>query len=224
MRKELITTVDLKVARSIQNELRNQCIFKKIIETNEITYVAGADASYTKDNVYAVIVVMTFPDLELVEKVCAVQPISFPYISGLLSFREGPAIVEAFFKLTFSPDLIFLNGQGYAHPRRIGIASHVGVILDVSTIGVANHLLTGTATVLGERQGSKSPIQDKNEIIGMAVRTKEGVKPVYISAGHKVDLPQAVDLVFRTITIHRFPEPLWHADRLSRQCRKDSSV
>jgi len=170
--------------------------------------------------VYAAIVVMTFPALDVVEHSCAVRKISFPYIPGLLSFREGPAVIEAFDQLTCIPDLIFLNGHGFAHPARVGIASHIGVVLDMPSIGVAQHLLTGTARIPSLNRGSTEPVYADDEVIGMAVRTRERAKPIYVSVGHKVDLPQAVDLVLRTTTTHRFPEPLRRADMMSRQYRK----
>jgi deoxyribonuclease V len=203
--------------------LRHHCIIKRTIDAGEIRHVAGADAAYDHDTIYAAVVVMTFPGLDVVEKTCTVQAIPFPYIPGLLSFREGPAILDAFSSLTTVPDLILINGHGYAHPKRIGIASHVGVVLDVPSIGVAQRLLTGNVAMPGAGRGSTVPVLDKNEIIGMAVRTVEDAKPVFVSAGHKVDLAQAVDLTLKTTITHRLTEPIWHADRVSWQCRIDQS-
>jgi len=170
--------------------------------------------------VYAAIIVMTFPALDVVEQSCAAMKISFPYIPGLLSFREGPAVIDAFDQLTCIPDLIFLNGHGYAHPARAGIASHIGVVLDTPSIGVAQRLLTGTGVMPALCRGSTEQVYAEDEVIGMAVRTREGAKPVYVSVGHKVNLFQAVDLVLRTATTHRFPEPLRCADIMSRKYRK----
>lgn len=215
--------VNPDTALLIQKQMRHRCSIKRTIETDWIRLVCGADAAYTQDRIHAAVVVITFPGLKFVERACAVQNIPFPYIPGLLSFREGPAIIEAFSLLTTNPDLIFLNGHGYAHPRRCGIASHIGVLLDLPAIGVAQHLLTGTAAVPGEEPGSTVPVVDSGEVIGMAVRTKKGTKPVFVSAGHKIDLAQAVDVVLRTTTTHRFPEPLRAADRLSRECLQGRS-
>jgi len=170
--------------------------------------------------VYAAIIVMTFPALDVVEQSCAAMKISFPYIPGLLSFREGPAVIDAFDQLTCIPDLIFLNGHGYAHPARAGIASHIGVVLDTPSIGVAQRLLTGTGVMPALCRGSTEQVYAEDEVIGMAVRTREGAKPVYVSVGHKVNLFQAVGLVLRTATTHRFPEPLRCADIMSRKYRK----
>jgi deoxyribonuclease V len=220
---ELIRAVDPAEAKKIQEMLRHHCIVERTIDVCEIRHVAGADAAYDHDTIYAAVVVMTFPGLDVVEKTCTVEEISFPYIPGLLFFREGPAILKAFKSLTTVPDLLLINGHGYAHPKRIGIASHVGIVLDVSSIGVAQRLLTGIAAMPGAGRGSTKPVLDKNEIIGMAVRTVEDAKPVFVSAGHKVDLTQAVDLVLKTTITHRLTEPIWHADRLSRHCRNDQS-
>lgn len=216
----LINARDPLSARKTQEVIRQWCIVEKTIDTTNIRLIAGADAAYSHDLVYASIVIMTFPELEFIEHSCAVREISFPYIPGLLSFREGPAVIEAFTRLTCVPDLIFLNGHGYAHPARIGIASHIGVVLDTPSIGIAQHLLTGKSAMPALNRGSTEPVYADDEIIGMAVRTRERAKPVYVSAGHKVDLSQAVDLVLRTTTTHRFPEPLRRADMMSRQYRK----
>jgi deoxyribonuclease V len=192
---KFIRAVDPAEAKKIQEMLRHHCIVERTIDVCEIRLVAGADAAYAQDTIYAAVVVMTFPGLDVVEKTCTVQEIPFPYIPGLLSFREGPAIAEAFYSLNTVPDLLLINGHGYAHPKRIGIASHVG---------------------------STEPVLDKNEIIGMAVRTVEDAKPVFVSAGHKVDLAQAVDLALKTTITHRLTEPIWQADQVSRQCRNEN--
>jgi deoxyribonuclease V len=210
-------------AKKIQEMLRHHCIIERTIDICEIRHVAGADAAYDQDTIYAAVVVMTFPGREVVEKTCTVQEVPFPYIPGLLSFREGPALLDAFSSLITVPDLIFMNGHGYAHPKRFGIASHVGLLLDIPSIGMAQRLLTGSAAVPGATRGSTEPVLDKSEVIGMAVRTVTGAKPVFISAGHKVDLVQAVDMALKTTKVHRITEPVWHADQLSRQCRDKQS-
>jgi len=216
---EFIRAPDPAGAQKIQEMLCHHCIIERTIDICEIRHVAGADAAYDQDTIYAAVVVMTFPGLEVVEKRCSVQEVPFPYIPGLLSFREGPAILEAFSSLTTVPDLLFLNGHGYAHPKRFGLASHVGLLLDVPSIGVAQRLLTGSVAIPGAARGSTEPVLDKSEVIGMAVRTVKGAKPVFISAGHKVDLAQAVDMALKTTKVHRITEPVWHADQVSRQCR-----
>ena len=216
---EFITAPDPSEAFRIQEMLRHHCILERTIDICEIRYVAGADAAYDQDSIYAAIVVMKFPGLEVVEKTGSVQEISFPYIPGLLSFREGPAILDAFSNLTTVPDLIFMNGHGYAHPKRFGLASHVGLLLDIPSVGMAKRLLIGEAAQPDTARGSTEPVLDNGEIIGRAVRTVQDAKPVFVSAGHKVDLAQAVDMALRTTIIHRITEPVWHADLVSRQCR-----
>ena len=214
---ELIRGVDPKEAEKIQENLRRHCILERTIDTCEIRRVAGADAAYDRDTIYAAVVVMKFPGLEVIEKTYAMHEIPFPYIPGLLSFREGPAIMDAFNNLSDVPDLLLINGHGYAHPKRFGIACHIGLLLDIPSIGIAQHLLIGNAALPGPARGSAEPVLDHGEIIGMAVRTLPGAKPVFISAGYKVDLAQAVDLALKMTTLHRLTEPLWQADKLSRQ-------
>jgi deoxyribonuclease V len=218
-----IWAADPQEAEKIQQTLCRHCILERTIDICEIRLVAGADAAYERDTVYAAVVVMKFPGLEIVEKTCTVQEVPFPYIPGLLSFREGPAVLDAFSCLTTVPDLIFINGHGYAHPKRFGLASHVGLVLDIPSVGVAQRLLIGSVTLPGAVRGSAEPVLDNAGVIGMAVRTVTGAKPVFISAGHKVDLAQAVDLALKTTTVHRITEPIWNADQLARQCRAKQS-
>jgi deoxyribonuclease V len=220
---EFIRAPDPAEAHKIQELLRHHCILERTIDICEIRYVAGADAAYDQDTIYAAVVVMKYPGLEVMEKTCSVQEVSFPYIPGLLAFREGPAILDAFSNLSRVPDLIFMNGHGYAHPKRFGLASHVGLLLDIPSIGVAKRLLTGEAAQPDAARGSTGPVSDKGEIVGRVVRTVQDTKPVFVSAGHKVDLAQAVDMALKTTTTHRITEPVWHADQVSRQCRDQKS-
>ncbi len=206
-------------ARKIQGTLCRHCVLQRTIDACEIRYVAGADAAYSPDKIHAAVVVLTLPGLRVVEKSCSVQEIPFPYVPGLLAFREGPAIADAFHRLVQVPDLLFVNGHGYAHPERIGIACHLGIVLDVPSIGIAQHLLTGTAAMPGRERGAVEPVLDGSEMIGMVVRTVEGAKPVFVSAGHKVDLMQAVDIALKATRTHRLTEPIWQADQASKECR-----
>jgi deoxyribonuclease V len=144
----------------------------------------------------------------------------FPYLTGLFAFREAPAILSALENLQCAFDVIFLHGHGYAHPRRFGMASHLGVLIDRPSIGVADHLLVGRADVPGPRRGDQTPVMEGEEIIGMAVRTKEGSRPVYVSVGHRSDLSQAVELVLMTTGEHRMPEPVRLAHRMAREHRR----
>ncbi|HOB17826.1 MAG TPA: deoxyribonuclease V [Candidatus Methanoculleus thermohydrogenotrophicum] len=191
-------------------------------DPGQISLVAGADASYTKgsDEIHAVVVVLRYPDLAIVERVSARAETLFPYIPGLLAFREGPALLEAFRGLQSEPDVIFFDGQGIAHPRGLGIASHMGVLLDRPTVGVAKSLLVGTAADPGPARGSTSPVRRDGETIGMAVRTKERTKPVYVSVGHRISLAQAVDLVLATTRGYRLPEPTRQAHLFANTVRR----
>lgn len=195
-------------------------------DIGEVSLVAGADASYTmgSDEIYAVVVVLRCPDLTVVERVSACAETSFPYIPGLLTFREGPALLEAFRGLQSEPEVIFFDGQGIAHPRGLGIASHMGVLLDRPTVGVAKSLLVGTATDPGASRGSVSPVRRDGETIGMAVRTKEKSRPVYVSVGHRIDLAQAVDLVLATARGYRLPEPTRQAHLFANAVRREGSA
>ena len=195
-------------------------------DIREISLVAGADASYTKgsDEIHAVVVALRYPDLTVVERVAACTETSFPYIPGLLTFREGPALIEAFRRLRSEPDVIFFDGQGIAHPRGLGIASHMGVLLDRPAVGVAKSLLVGTAAEPGPGRGSTSLIRHHGETIGMAVRTKETTRPVYVSVGHRIDLSRAVDLVLATARGYRLPEPTRQAHLFANAVRRERST
>ncbi len=155
----------------------------------------------------AAVVVLAFPGLEPVETVVIEQSCRFPYVPGLLAFREGPSILAAFRRLRTRPDLLIFDGQGIAHPRRFGIAAHIGVLLDLPAIGCAKSRLTGAHDAPGPARGEWTPLVDGGETVGAALRTREGVKPVYVSIGHRVDLETAVAYVLRCGGGYRLPEP-----------------
>lgn len=154
----------------------------------------------------AVVVVLSYPRLDLLEVAEAVVETSFPYVPGLLSFREAPALLAALARLSARPDLLLCDGQGVAHPRRAGLASHLGVLTGIPTIGVAKSRLTGRHEEPGWERGSVAPLMEGEEQIGAVVRTRSGVKPLYVSVGHLVDLPAAVDWTLRCTTRYRLPE------------------
>ncbi|MBM3153784.1 MAG: deoxyribonuclease V [Chloroflexi bacterium] len=194
-------------AQKLQLDLASR--ISKNNEVNKPRYVAGVDIS--KPNSagigYAAAVVLSYPELQLVEVAIAKGKLSFPYIPGLLSFREAPLILAACQKLSQNPDLLLVDGQGIAHPRRLGIASHLGLILDVPTIGCAKSRLCGQHQLPASKAGSYADLIDKDETIGAVLRTKTDVSPVYISIGHKVDLPSAVYWALHCCRSHRLPEP-----------------
>lgn len=188
----------------------------------EIKTIAGADISFNKfeETIYAGIVVMSLDSMETIEEVGIVTRTRFPYISGLLSFREAPAVLEAWEKLKIEPDAVMFDGQGIAHPRRIGIASHVGLFLNRPTLGCAKSILVGRFDEPNTERGSHTPLIDKSEIVGAAVRTKTKVQPVYISPGHLMDIPSAIELALRCDGGYRQPEPTRRAHLLVNRLRR----
>lgn len=175
--------------------------------------VAGADISFDRGSpmLYAAIVVMRLGDHEIVERVGHRARASFPYVPGYLSFREIPPLLAAFEKLKSRPDVLFCDGQGRAHPRRLGLASHCGILLGLPTIGCAKSRLIGSHREPGRRKGSQCRLSDANEVIGRVVRTRTDVKPLYISVGHRINLQDAVSLVLRLSPRYRLPEPIRQA-------------
>jgi len=153
------------------------------------------------------VVVLSYPELELVETRVVEGKVDFPYVPGLLSFREAPLTLAAFERLDIAPDLVLFDGQGIAHPRRLGLASHLGLFLDIPTIGCAKSRLCGHYDTLGLEPGGYAELVDGEEIIGAALRTKAGTKPVYVSIGHKVNLKSAINWVMRCCRGYRLPEP-----------------
>ncbi len=188
------------------------------------TSVAGLDAAYRGAQVWAAAVVLHFPTLQVLDTAVVVRPAEFPYVPGLLSFREAPAMLEALCALRVRPDIVLCDGQGIAHPRRLGIASHIGIATDWPTIGCAKSLLCGSAEEPAHVFGATAPVWDGGELIAMAVRTRPNVKPVYVSIGHRVDLPFAVSVVLRCCRGYRLPEPLRLADSLSRRAAQGHLV
>jgi deoxyribonuclease V len=171
--------------------------------------VAGADVSYNRfsSTFYAGIVVLDPRDWAVVERQGAVLEVTFPYVPGLLSFREAPVLLAAFAKVRSEPDVVMLDGQGVAHPRRLGLASHVGLWLARPCFGCAKSVLTGRFKDLGPKAGSTAPLIDRGEVVGRAVRTKNGVQPVFVSVGHKLDLDSAVRVTLACCRGYRIPEP-----------------
>ncbi len=169
--------------------------------------IAGIDVGVSGEVARAAVVVLTYPDLRPMEQVAAEKPVSFPYVPGLLSFREVPVILDALHRLSALPDLLMCDAQGRAHPRRLGLASHLGVLLDKPTIGCAKSRLLGTHDEVPDIPGAWVPLIDQGEIVGAALRTRAGVHPLYVSVGHRVDLDGAVKLVVACCRNHRLPEP-----------------
>lgn len=188
--------------------------------------IAGADVSYRwhGEQFYAAVVVLRLPDLQLVAEASASERVTFPYIPGLLSFRELPVLLQAFRKLSVCPDLVLVDGQGIAHPRRLGLASHLGLWLDLPTIGCAKSHLCGKYCPPGDQRGQQSPLCDREEQIGVVVTTRDRVKPMFISPGHKVDVARAVELALACGSKYRLPEPTRQAHLLSNRLRQEAEM
>ncbi|MCK4753489.1 MAG: deoxyribonuclease V [Planctomycetes bacterium] len=171
--------------------------------------VAGLDCAFSKNGqkIIAVAVILKLPDFKLVEKTSAVRKVAFPYIPGLLSFREAPVCIAAVKKLKARPDIFIIDGQGIAHPRRLGLAAHLGLFFDKPTIGCAKSKLVGTFKDPPPKKGSYSLMKDREEIIGAVVRTRTCVKPVFVSIGHKCTLEDAIEITLVCATKYRLPEP-----------------
>jgi deoxyribonuclease V len=195
-------------AIALQKALQGEVISDRPIELDGIDLIAGVDVSVKNDVSQAAVVAMTFPDFRPVETVLVQRPTPFPYVSGLLSFREGPVLEEAFEKLKAEPAVFLFDGMGIAHPRRIGIASHLGLWLDRPTIGCGKTLLCGRYGDLAEEKGCLAPLVDKGETIGVALRTRTGKNPMFISPGHLADISTSAELVLRCSPKYRLPEPI----------------
>ena len=213
--------ISAKEALALQKQLRPLVGQADTLALDQIRTVAGLDVSYvgregeTKQG-RAAVVVLSFPDLKVIEQVTAVTEVIFPYVPGLLSFREGPALLAALERLETQPDVLLFDGQGYAHPRRFGLACHLGMYLDRPAIGCAKSRLIGTYAEPGPSQGDSAPLLDHGEVIGMVVRTKARVRPVFVSTGYRIDLQTAVAVVLCCTRGYRLPEPTRLADKLTR--------
>lgn len=205
-------------------EIQRQLAERVSVEPSSASFrlVAGGDAAFTRDATHclAAVVVWDAATKAVVETRWAIRPVRFPYIPGLLSFREAPALLAAFRKLRRQPDAVLCDGQGRAHPRRCGLASHLGLLLNIPTAGCGKSRLIGTHTPPARRRGSRTPLIDRDETVGMVLRTRTGVQPVYVSIGHRLSLEQAVELVLACGNGLRLPEPTRLADQLAARIKR----
>jgi deoxyribonuclease V len=208
----------IEEAREAQIQLQKKVRIAPL--TGKIRYVAGVDAAFSEDRVFAAACLYAFPDLTVCEQQSCTLKLSFPYVPGFLSFREGPAIIAALDKLSRKPDVILVDGQGIAHPRGIGIASYLGVLTGIPAVGCAKSRLVGEYDEPPREKGGWSPLQSDGKIIGAALRTKDDTRPLFISPGHKTDLNSALRLTLACTGSFRIPEPLRCADILSKQIKK----
>jgi len=202
-------------AMALQARLAEQVIAQTTFNPEAVRTVAGVDVGFRGDVARAAVVVLRFPELEPVDFARAEVPVTFPYIPGLLAFREGPGVLAALERLTTWPDLLLFDGHGQAHPRRLGIAAHMGVILDRPSIGCAKSRLCGQHDEPGDAAGDWTPLRDGDQTIGAVVRSRAGVSPVYVSVGHRIDLPTAIKFVLRCTRGYRLPETTRYAHRVA---------
>jgi deoxyribonuclease V len=212
---------DLEEARAEQERIC-AAVRQESLDLPGLRLVAAADVTYVgeRDTVAAAVVVFDAAAGTIVEERTAVVGEAFPYVPGFLTFREGPAVAAAWEKLSAEPDVVLFDGQGIAHPRRCGIASHMGVLLDVPSIGVAKKRLVGRYREPGPLRGDWTPLDHKGETVGAVLRTRAGVKPVFVSVGHRADLPTAIALVLGLCSRYRLPDPSRRAHQLTQEIRK----
>jgi len=213
-----------RAAMRLQEDLRRG-IRVEPLPARRIARVAGCDVAVAGDRLCASILVFSLPELQLLDAADAEVEAAFPYVPGLLSFREIPALLAACARLRVRPDAIMCDGQGRAHPRRFGLACHLGLLLDMPTVGCAKSRLIGEHREPGARRGDRVPLHDGREVIGTVLRTRDGVRPLYISVGHRARLRDAVDLVLRCGAGYRLPEPTRRADqRVGRRAKELRSL
>jgi len=213
--------VEISQAKEIQEKLRRKVSLRTSINVNKIRRIAGADVSYTRGDriLYSAVVVLSFPDLSVEEERWASGEVSFPYIPGYLSFREAPVLLRAFSQLQQRPDAVVFDGQGIAHPRGLGLASHAGMFLGLPSVGCAKSRLVGDYRPVGNRKGSFSWLAYKGRRVGTVLRTRDNVKPVFVSPGHRLSIPVAKELILLTCCRYRLPEPIRLAHQLVNRVR-----
>lgn len=205
-----------KDAVAIQNEMRARLALHD--DYGELRLIAGVDVGFDtqRDMCKAAVVMLRFPDMEIVDQTSVLYAAGFPYVPGLLSFREAPAIMAALNDLAEMPDLLMVDGHGIAHPRRLGVAAHIGLLTGLPSVGVAKSVLCGTYEMPGPERGAQSPLRHKGEIIGTALRSRSFIKPVFVSPGHRVSQEGAVRITLQCLGRYRLPEPTRLADKLSK--------
>jgi len=205
--------LDPREAVALQRQLAPRVDTTPRLDLGRVSRLAGVDVSVKGNRAQAAVVVLSFPALAVMETASAEREVPFPYVPGLLSFREGPVLEEAFERLRAEPDAFLFDGQGIAHPRRLGIAAHMGLWVGRPTVGVGKTHLIGTHDEPGQEKGDRAPLVDRGETIGAVLRTRAGVAPLYVSPGHRIDLDSAVALALAATTRYRLPEPIRAAHR-----------
>lgn len=215
LQRELAGRVERRWRPLVRRRVPSSARASRARLASELATLAGADVSVRGERARAAVVVLELSSLEVVETVAVEGPLCFPYVPGLLSFREVPLLLEAFDRLARRPELVIVDGHGLAHPRRLGIACHLGLELDLPTIGCAKSLLVGEHRPPGERRGARTRLVHRGERVGTCLRTRTGVRPVYLSIGHRIDLPRAERVVLAAGAGTRLPRPTHLADRLA---------
>jgi len=215
--KQILYPKSIAEATKIQLYLRSQLILRPLEKKPAI--IAAADSAFSDNLVLAAVCVFSFPQLELLETATVKAPLNFPYRSGYLSFCEGPAIYRALAGLKNSPDLLIFDGQGIAHPRRLGLATFMGIVTGIPSIGCAKSLLVGTYKEPDIEKGSYSEIYHRGEIVGYALRTRRGVRPIFVSPGHLIDLQDSLQIIKNCLSSYRLPEPQRQAHQLTQKIK-----
>ncbi len=206
-------------ARDLQNILKKEV--RIIPLRKQPRLIAGLDAAFAGDQIIGSACLYRYPELTFVEATCSVMRTQFPYVPGFLSFREGPVILNALDKLSMKPDLILIDGQGIAHPRGLGLASHMGVLLHLPSIGCAKSRLVGEHDEPAVRKGAWVPLIYRDRMVGAVLRTRDHVKPLFISPGHRIDIEGSIEIVMHCTGTYRIPEPLRRADFLSKRIKQE---
>ena len=208
-------------ARRLQEELASRVVAGPPLDLERVRHVAGADVSTEGDRAYATVAVLDFPGLSVVVEVQGFEaPLEFPYVPGLLAFREIPSVLGALRKVEAAVDAVILDAQGLAHPRRMGLASHIGLFLEAPTVGCAKSLLVGCFREPEEEKGSATDLVHRGEVVGKVLRTRDRVSPVYVSVGNGIDLASSVDLVLACCTRYRLPETTRQAHNAANRLRR----
>jgi len=210
---------DITEAKKVQKVLKKKVRITPLRKSPE--YVAGVDAAFFEDKIIGVACLYRYPEIILIEEAYSLTEVSFPYIPGFLSFREGPAIIKAMSSLKIKPHVILFDGQGIAHPKGLGIAAHIGVLIDIPTIGCAKSRLVGNYREPGLKKGSWSSLRYNGKIIGVVLRTKDNVRPVFVSPGHRIDLKNSIKIILGCTSTYRIPEPLRRADFISKKIKRE---
>ena len=211
-------------ARNIQSKLKDNLVISPL--NKDVQFVGGADVSFDKGSnlVFTAIVILKLPDLTIVERKGLSERVDFPYIPGLLAFREGPPVIKCWERIRNKPDVMMFDAQGIAHPRRMGLATHIGLYLDIPSVGCAKSVLVGQYQEPGEKAGEFTPLEYKDDVVGTAVRTKDRISPVFVSIGHKVNLSDAVNLVLQCTRGYRIPEPTRQAHLAVNRLRRGEDI